>query len=103
MDPDNILAIVLKPCAPELAILLAKLLQYSYNISIYPTMQKIAQICSVCKNQSKSNPANYCPIIRLSIISKVMEGVINSTIKHHLLGNNLLSDAQFGFHQGHSA
>eukprot|EP00061_Rhincodon_typus_P005107 g24202.t1 len=26
-----------------------------------------------------------------------MEGVINSTIKQHLLSNNLLSDAQFGF------
>eukprot|EP00061_Rhincodon_typus_P001610 g15269.t1 len=32
-----------------------------------------------------------------------MESVINSTIKQHLLSNNLLSDAQFGFRQGHSA
>ena len=32
-----------------------------------------------------------------------MEGVINSAIKQHLLSNNLPSDAQFGFHQGHSA
>eukprot|EP00061_Rhincodon_typus_P016308 g44453.t1 len=32
-----------------------------------------------------------------------MEGVINSTIKQHLLSNNLLSDAQYGFRQDHSA
>eukprot|EP00061_Rhincodon_typus_P001215 g14048.t1 len=41
--PDNILAIVLKTCAPELAAPLAKLFQYSYNTGIYPTMWKISQ------------------------------------------------------------
>eukprot|EP00061_Rhincodon_typus_P001430 g14768.t1 len=95
---DNIPAIVLKTCAPELAAPLAKLFQYSYNTGIYLTMWKIAQVYPVHKKQNKSNLANYCPISLLSIISKVMEGVINSAIKQHLL-----SDAQFGFHQGHSA
>eukprot|EP00061_Rhincodon_typus_P007946 g30126.t1 len=81
-----------KTCAPELAALLAKLFQYSYNTGIYPTMWKIAQIYPVHKNT-----ANYS--IRLVwIICKMMEGVINSAIKQHLL-----SDAQFGFRQGHSA
>eukprot|EP00061_Rhincodon_typus_P004583 g22931.t1 len=32
-----------------------------------------------------------------------MEGVINSAIQKHLLSNNLLNDAQFGFRQGLSA
>eukprot|EP00061_Rhincodon_typus_P007357 g28973.t1 len=41
--PDNILAIVLKTCSPELDTPLAKLFQYSYNTGIYPTMWKIAQ------------------------------------------------------------
>eukprot|EP00061_Rhincodon_typus_P013316 g39618.t1 len=53
--------------------------------------------------QDKSNPANYCPISPLSIISKVMEGVICSALKQHLLSNKLLGDAQFGFRQGYSA
>eukprot|EP00061_Rhincodon_typus_P007528 g29300.t1 len=101
--PDNIPAIVLKTCAPELAALLAKLFQDSYNTGIYQTMWKIAQVCPVHKKQDKPNPANYRPISLHSIISKVMDSVINSAIKQHLLGNNLLSDAQFGFHQGHSA
>eukprot|EP00061_Rhincodon_typus_P010454 g34760.t1 len=39
---DNIPALVLKTCAPELVTPLAKLLQYSYNTGIYPTMWKIA-------------------------------------------------------------
>ncbi|XP_072328082.1 nuclear receptor subfamily 2 group C member 2 isoform X3 [Scyliorhinus torazame] len=36
-------------------------------------------------------------------VSKVMEGVINSALKQHLLSNNLLTDAQFVFRQDHSA
>eukprot|EP00061_Rhincodon_typus_P008458 g31074.t1 len=51
----------------------------------------------------KFNPANYRPISLLLFISKAMEGVINRAIKQQLLSNNLLSDAQFGFRQGHSA
>eukprot|EP00061_Rhincodon_typus_P004467 g22675.t1 len=72
-DPDNIPAIVLKTCAPELAAPLTKLFHYSSNVGIYPAMWKIVQIL------------------------KVMEGIINSAIKQHLLSNNELSDAQFGF------
>ncbi|XP_067829994.1 uncharacterized protein [Heptranchias perlo] len=81
MGPNNIPAVVLKTCAPELAAPLAKLFQYSYNTGIYPTKWKIAQVCPVHKKQDKSNPANYHPISRLSIISKAMEGVIDSAIK----------------------
>eukprot|EP00061_Rhincodon_typus_P001767 g15725.t1 len=61
-------------------------------------MWKIAQVCPAHKRQDKSSPANYHPISLLLIISKVMEDVINRAIKQHLLSN-----AQSGFHQGHSA
>eukprot|EP00061_Rhincodon_typus_P005837 g25827.t1 len=100
MGPDNILAIVLKTCALELVAALATLFQYKYITGIYLTMWKIAQVCPVHKKQIKSNPDNYSPINLLLTISKVMEGVSTSVIKHHLLSNNLLSDAQFGFRQG---
>eukprot|EP00061_Rhincodon_typus_P002194 g16848.t1 len=78
------------------------MLQYRYKTGIYSTMWKINQVCPVYKKQDKSNPANYHPVSLLSIISKVMEGVINSAIKQYLISNNVLSDAQFGFCQGHS-
>eukprot|EP00061_Rhincodon_typus_P015101 g42593.t1 len=85
MGPDKILAVVLKACAPELAIPLAKLFQYGYNDDIYLTMWKISQLYHVHQKQDKSNQVNYGLISRLSIINKVMEGVINSAIKQHLL------------------
>eukprot|EP00061_Rhincodon_typus_P002455 g17614.t1 len=102
MGPDNILALVLKTCVPKLATPLAKLFQYRYTTGIYLTVWKIAQVCPVHKKQDTSNPANHRSISLLLIISKVMEGVINSAIKSHLLRNNLLSVTQFGFRQGHS-
>eukprot|EP00061_Rhincodon_typus_P018597 g47824.t1 len=71
--PDNIPAIALKTCAPELAALL----QYWHLL----------------------DNVEDCPGVSCT---KVTKGVINSAIKLHVLGNNLLSDAQFGFHQGHS-
>eukprot|EP00061_Rhincodon_typus_P010630 g35079.t1 len=92
LGPDNIPAIALKTCTLELAAPLTKLFQYSYNTGIYPTMWKIVQGCPVHKKQDKFNSAKYRPISLLSIISKVMEGVIDSAIKQHLLSHNLLSD-----------
>eukprot|EP00061_Rhincodon_typus_P002508 g17742.t1 len=46
-------------------------------------MWKFAQVWPVHKKQDKSNLTNYHPISLLSVISKVMEGVINSAVKGH--------------------
>eukprot|EP00061_Rhincodon_typus_P011730 g36970.t1 len=81
----------MKTCAPELATPLAKLFQYSYNPGIYLTMWKIAQVYDAHKRQDKSNAAKYHLISLLSIIIKVTDGVNNSSIKQHLLSNNLLA------------
>eukprot|EP00061_Rhincodon_typus_P003967 g21431.t1 len=103
MDSGSLLAIVLKTSAPELVMLLAKLLQSNYNTDINPTMWEVAQMCSGHKKQDNSIPANYCFTSLLSIIREMMEGVIKDAIKQHLLSNNLLTDAQFGFRQGRLA
>eukprot|EP00061_Rhincodon_typus_P008845 g31826.t1 len=92
-----------KTYTPELAIPLVMLFQNMYNTGIYLTMGKIDKVCLAHAEQDKSNPANYCPIGLLTIISKVTEGVINSAIKQHPLSHNMLIGAQFGFCQGHSA
>ena len=44
----------------------------------------------------------YRPISLLSIISKVMETVVNKQLQNHLLNNKLISSGQFGFKPHHS-
>ena len=46
---------------------------------------------------------NYRPVSLLSVISKVMEKIINTSIMNHLEKENLLSPHQFGFRPGLSA
>ncbi|XP_048468347.1 lysine-specific demethylase 2B-like [Rhincodon typus] len=56
---------------------------------------KFSQVCSVHKKQDKFNSANYCLISLVSVISKMMEGVVSNTIDQHTYSKNLLSNAQF--------
>uniref|UniRef100_UPI00398EDE67 proto-oncogene tyrosine-protein kinase ROS-like n=1 Tax=Pristiophorus japonicus TaxID=55135 RepID=UPI00398EDE67 len=58
MGPDNIPAVVLNSCAPELVEPLAKLFQYSYNTGIYPTRWKTAQV-QFCRFVCKKAEASY--------------------------------------------
>ena len=45
---------------------------------------------------------SYRPISLLSVISKVMEAVVNQQLQRYILRNNLISHRQFGFRPGHS-
>jgi hypothetical protein len=56
----------------------------------------------IYKSGGKSDPNNYRPISLLSIISKIMESIINDKLRFHLFGQNLISDYQFGFRPKHS-
>ena len=68
--PDGIPAIVLKSCAPELAPVLNKLFQLSYNLGIFPSSLKLAHVFPIPKKVDKSDPSNYHPIAITSLISK---------------------------------
>ena len=51
----------------------------------------------VHKRDSKANAQHYRPVSLLSVMSKVMESIINSQIMNHLERYGLLSPNQFGF------
>ena len=95
--PDDIPAMVLKTCAPELAHILNKLFQLSYTPGTFPTSWKQAHVFPVPKKGDKSNPLNYLPIAITSLISKTMETIITKQLVTFLETNNLLSDHQYGF------
>eukprot|EP00061_Rhincodon_typus_P006220 g26619.t1 len=81
----------------------AKLLQHSYNTGIHPTIWKIDQIGPVHKKHDEPNLANYWPVNLLLIIGKAMEEVGCSTFKWPMQKNNVHTDIQSEFCQGHSA
>ena len=92
--PDGRPAIVLKSCAPELAPVLNKLFQLSYNLEIFPSSWKLADIFLIPKKGDKSDPSNYRPIAITSLNSKTMETSITKQLLAFLEANNLLSDHQ---------
>ena len=99
---DGIPAIVLKRCAPELAPILTRLFQLSYDKGVFPDSWKIARVQPVPKKGSKSLPSNYRPISLLSVVCKVMEKCINSQILKYLEKHKLIHDRQYGFRQQRS-
>ena len=100
--PDGIPAIVLKSCAPELAPVLNKLFQLSYNLGIFPSSWKLAHIFPIQRKGDKSDPLNYRPIAITSLISKTMETIITKQLLAYLETNSLLSHHQYGFRQARS-
>ena len=48
-------------------------------------------------NGKKSTPKNYCPVIPLSVVSKVFEKLVNNRIVYHLRKCGPFSDFQCGF------
>ena len=76
--PDGIPARVLKACSAELARPLSNLFTCCLRSGIQPQQWKVANLIPVHKRKSKSSPSNY----RLSILSKVMETIVNRAISN---------------------
>ncbi|MBF2463471.1 reverse transcriptase family protein, partial [Listeria welshimeri] len=95
--------IVLKTCAPELTSVLTRLFTLSYSKGVVPTSWKVALVHPIPKKGDSTDPSNYRPIAITSILSKVMEQVINAQLLGYLEDHQLISDRQYGFRHGRSA
>ena len=98
--PDKVPSRVLKECAEVLAPPFSKLFSLCFRCGIQPSGWKIANVVSVHKKKARSETKNYRPVSLLSIASKVMEKIINTSIMNFLERENLLSAYQFGFRSG---
>ena len=74
----------------------------SYSLGKFPTTWKVANVQPVPKKGETSDPANYRPIAICSLLSKVMESILNHHLVKYLETNKLLSDRQYGFRQQRS-
>ena len=81
----------------------SKLHSLCFRCGIRPFGWKIANVVPVHQKKARSETKNYRPVSLLSIASKVMEKIINTSIMNFLERENLLSAYQFGFRSGLSA
>ena len=96
--PDCIPVVVLKKCKPELSYILAKLFNKCLKESCFPDCWKVSSVVPVFKNVGERSTAkNYCPVSLLSVVSKVVEKLVNNRIADHLEKCGLFSDFQYGF------
>ena len=97
--PDNISGRVVRECADELAVPVAKLCRLSFEQGVFPHHWKCANV-PMHKKGAKSIAANYRSVSLLPIFSKVLERIVFTNLYEHV--KPVLSDCQHGFIPGRS-
>ena len=100
--PDQIPGKLLRIIAEEIHEVLTVLFQKSLDHGSVPEDWKTALITPLFKKADKNDVQNYRPISLTSIICKLLEHIIHSTIMDFVDSNNILTDFQHGFRQGRS-
>ena len=76
-------------------MLMSRVFSLAYAITDW----KNARLIPVYK---KAEIDNYRPIQLLSIPSKIMESCVSDTVIRHVFQNNLVTDKQWAYREGHS-
>ena len=100
--PDDIPLMLLNEAADEIAPAITLLSQASLYQGNTPLTWRNALVIPIFKKGSKSDASNYRPISLTSVLCKLCEHIIYSTILTHLANHKILSDAQHGFRKRRS-
>ena len=100
--PDNIPGKLLKSCAHELHEVLTIFFQKSLDLGQVPDDWKVAHIFPLFKKGDNSKAENYRPISLTSIVGKLLEHIVHSSISTFFESTNFLTPLQHGFRQGRS-
>ena len=100
--PDDIPLMLHKEAADEIAPAITLLFQASLNYGNTPSTWRKALVVPIFKKGSKSDANNYRPISLTSVLCKLCEHILHSTIITHLANHKILSDAQHGFRKRRS-
>ena len=95
--PDEVPAFILKSAASQLSPILTRLYQHSLHNGEVPTDWKNAHIVPVFKKREKHLPSNYRPVSLTSIVCKVLEHIVHSSVMNHFDRHKILTDNQHGF------
>jgi len=87
----------LKLCASELAPAIVRVFQTSLDSGTVPSDWKKALITPLFKKGERNVASNYRPVSLTSVVSKILEHIVHSSIMRHLDHHNILTDCQHGF------
>lgn len=94
---DGITPLLLKNTKNIIAEPLAHIFNLSITNGCFPEAWKTSSITPIHKDGPRSCPENYRPISLLSILSKILERIVNNRLVKFIESRNLLSPRQFGF------
>ena len=100
--PDEMHPKILKEIAKEFTPVLTHFLRQSLTTNSVPNSWETATICAIHKKGDRSDPANYRPVSLTSIVCKMLEHIICSSIMKHLEKHNIITDKQHAFRKYHS-
>ena len=95
--PDCVPYFILKKAAGQIALTLTRLYQFSLDTREVPSDWKNAFVVPIYKKGEKSSPSNYRPVALTSVVCKVLEHVIYSSVMRHFDRNRVLTNHQHGF------
>lgn len=100
--PDGISPRVLRELATELSPVLTLIFRSSLKNDAVPADWRTAFVTPAFKKGERSCPANYRPISLTSVVCKMMEHIVTSTIMQFCEDQNILCPEQHGFRKGRS-
>lgn len=100
--PDELPSRILQMGADELAPALTKLYQYSLDTGQVPQDWRDANVVPIFKKGDRHQPANYRPVSLTSVVCKVLEHIVHSSIMTHFDEFSILCDNQHGFRKRRS-
>ena len=97
VGPDNVHPRFLKELANELALHVFIILNKSLSEGELPHIWKSANVSGIFKSGDKAMACNYRPISITSVLCRVLEKIIRSSIMSFCTDNELFANCQFGF------
>lgn len=95
---DGVSPYVLRECVKSLSFPLSLIFKISFECGKLPIKWKEANVTPIFKNKGKrSEPINYRPISLTSVVCKIMEKLVKTSMMIHLEEHKLLSTHQHGF------
>jgi hypothetical protein len=99
---DGVNAMVIKAGGEALVVALREIINNSIVSGMFPKRWKEAKIIPIFKKGDVKECSNYRPVSNLSVMSKVLESVVNNQITDFCEKNDIIPASQHGFQKSKS-